>query len=102
MTSDQPRKHGSQAINTIDLLLRSVVDCESLKTIDMVLSGALDNGSRGRAAIPHAVGQPMVLRPSAAVSYGMPENAIVFEGSVTVIGSCAHLASKIRGRVAFT
>lgn len=92
MTSDCPSENGNR---TIDLLFRSVADCGGLKTIGVVLSGALDDGSRGLAAIHHAGGQTMVLRPSSTASHGMPENAIAFDGPVSVIGNGGWLASEI-------
>ncbi|QVI83365.1 chemotaxis protein CheB [Pseudomonas viridiflava] len=95
MTSNLPREHWNQSIETIDLLFRSVADFRGVKTIGVVLLVALDDGSRGLAAIHHAGGQTMVLRPSSNASHGMPENAIAFDGPVSVIGNGGWLASEI-------
>jgi two-component system chemotaxis response regulator CheB len=92
LTRDRARVYGNR---TIDLLFHSVADCGGAQTIGVVLSGSLDDGSRGLAAIHHAGGSTMVLRPSSDSSHGMPENAIAFDGPVTVIGSGSELASAI-------
>lgn len=92
LTADRARLYGNR---TIDLLFHLVADCGGHKTIGIVLSGALDDGSRGLAAIHHAGGQTMALRPSATAVREMPENAIAFDGPVTVIANGAGLAAAI-------
>ena len=92
LTSDRARVFCNRAV---DLLLQSVADCGGHQTIGVVLFGSLDDGSRGLAAIHHAGGNTMVLRPSSASTHGMPENAIAFDGPVTVIGNVLELASAI-------
>lgn len=92
LTRDRARLYGNR---TVDLLFQSVADCGGSKTIGVVLSGALDDGSRGMAAIHHAGGHTMALRPASRASHGMPENAIAFDGPVTVIGSGSDLAAAI-------
>jgi two-component system, chemotaxis family, protein-glutamate methylesterase/glutaminase len=47
--------------------------------IGVVLSGSLDNGSRGLAAIHKAGSLSMVLTPAGPPDRGMPENAIKFD-----------------------
>lgn len=49
MTSNLPREHWNQSIETIDLLFRSVADFRGVKTIGVVLVVALDDGSHGLA-----------------------------------------------------
>lgn len=61
ITRDRTRVFGNR---TVDLLFKSVADCGGHQTIGVVLSGSLDDGSRGLAAIHHAGGNTMVLRPS--------------------------------------
>jgi two-component system chemotaxis response regulator CheB len=92
LTADRARLYGDR---TIDLLFQSVADCGGNKTIGVVLSGSLDDGSRGLSAIHHAGGQTMALRPSSLLGHGMPENAIAFDGPVSVIGSGSELAAAI-------
>lgn len=80
---------------TVDLLFKSVADCGGHQTIGVVLSRSLDDGSRGLAAIHHAGGNTMALRPASLSNHGMLENAIAFDGPVSVIGNGAELASAI-------
>lgn len=80
---------------TVDLLFQPVAGHGGHQTIGVVLSGSLDDGSRGLAATHHAGGNTMVLRPSPPSSHGMPENAIAFDGPVTVIGIVLLLASSL-------
>jgi two-component system chemotaxis response regulator CheB len=63
--------------------------------IGVVLSGSLDDGSRGLAAINAAGGLSMVLTPSAPPMKGMPENAINFDGPIDLIGSPITIAKGI-------
>ena len=51
--------------------------------IGVVLSGSLDDGLRGLAAIHEAGGLSMVLTPAAPPRRGMPENAINYEDPLT-------------------
>lgn len=92
LAADRARLYGKR---TIDLLFQSVADCGGTNTIGVVLSGSLDDGSRGLAAIHHAGGQTMALRPSSLLGHAMPENAIAFDGPVSVIGSGSELAAAI-------
>jgi two-component system, chemotaxis family, protein-glutamate methylesterase/glutaminase len=50
--------------------------------IGVVLSGPLDDGSRGLAAIHKAGGLSMVLTPAGPPERGMPKNAIKFDGPI--------------------
>jgi two-component system chemotaxis response regulator CheB len=92
LTGDPDRIYGNR---TVDLLFQSVADCGGSQTIGVVLSGSLDDGSRGLAAIHNAGGNTMVVRPPTKSSNGMPTNAIAYDGPVSVIGSEAELASAI-------
>jgi two-component system chemotaxis response regulator CheB len=58
------------------------------------LSGSLDDGSRGLAAIHHAGGLTMVLTP-ASPPRGMPENAIAYDGPIDLIGNSHQIAGAI-------
>ena len=63
--------------------------------IGVVLSGSLDNGSRRLAAIHKAGGLSMVLTPAVPPERGMPENAIKFDGPISLIGSSKEIAEAI-------
>ena len=62
----------------------------------MILSGALDDGSSGLAAIHHAGGLTMVLTPAEyAETGGMPRNAIDYDGPIDLMGSITQIAEEI-------
>lgn len=92
LTGDPDRLYGNR---TVDLLFQSVADCGGSQTIGVVLSGSLDDGSRGLAAIHKVGGTTMVVRPPTKSPNSMPTNAIAYDGPVSVIGSEAELASAI-------
>ena len=62
--------------------------------IGVVLSGSLDDGSRGLAAIHKAGSLSMVLTPAGPPERGMPENAIKFDGPHQ-LGSSKEIAEAI-------
>lgn len=84
---------------TVDLLFQSLANIAGPATIGVVLSGSLDDGSRGLAAIHAAGGVTMVLRPAVGPP-SMPENAIRFDGPIDVIGSPIEIAHAIEARLA--
>jgi two-component system chemotaxis response regulator CheB len=92
LIDDPGRQHGNR---TIDLLFRSVAAHGGKRMIGVVLSGSLDDGSRGLAAINAAGGLSMVLTPSAPPTKGMPENAIDFDGPIDLAGSPITIAKAI-------
>lgn len=63
--------------------------------IGVVLSGSLDDGSRGLAAIKAAGGRTMVLTPKRSAGSGMPENAINYDGPIDKIGTPEQIAREI-------
>jgi two-component system chemotaxis response regulator CheB len=63
--------------------------------IGVVLSGSLDDSSRGLAAIQEAGGLTMVLTPSGPPQRGMPENAISYDGPIDLIGTPERIARGI-------
>src|SRR4051794_4287978 len=85
---------------TIDLLFRSLAARAGPAVIGVVLSGSLDDGSRGLAAIHDAGGVTMVLTPDGAGRRGMPENAIGYDGPIDMIGSPGAIAREITRRLA--
>ncbi|WP_434677195.1 chemotaxis protein CheB [Pseudomonas sp. R1-18] len=96
LTGDPDRLHGNR---TVDLLFQSVADCGGSQTIGVVLSGSLDDGSRGLAAIHKAGGTTMVVRSPTKSTNSMPTNAIAYDGPVSVVGSEAELAFAITRHV---
>ena len=85
---------------TVDLLFRSLAALAGPSVIGVVLSGSLDDGSRGLAAIHAAGGVTMVLTPGRDARRGMPENAIGYDGSIDTIGSPGAIAREIARRLA--
>lgn len=79
---------------TADLLFRSVAVHAGSRMVGIVLAGALDDGSRGLAAIHAAGGQTMVVTPSGP-SRGMPENAINYDGPITYIGNAVEIGAAV-------
>ncbi|MCJ2111572.1 chemotaxis protein CheB [Methylobacterium sp. E-025] len=96
IVGDPHRLHGNR---TVDLLFRSVAAHGGHRMIGVILSGSLDDGSRGLAAIHAAGGLTMVLTPSAQPRPGMPENAIAYDGPIDVIGSPHDIAAAIEKAV---
>jgi two-component system, chemotaxis family, protein-glutamate methylesterase/glutaminase len=72
---------------TVDILFNSVAQHAQARGIGVVLSGALDDGSRGLAAIHHAGGATMVLTHEGVVEGGMPSNAPRYDGPIDLMGS---------------
>ncbi|MEA1835198.1 chemotaxis protein CheB [Methylobacterium durans] len=83
---------------TVDVLFRSIAEHAPGRFIGVVLSGGLDDGARGLAAIHEAGGLTMVLTPQPAPAMGMPENAIRYDGPIDFIGSPEAIAAKITER----
>jgi len=79
---------------TIDELFISVAAHAKQRSIGVILSGSLDDGSRGMAAIHHAGGLTMVLDPGMKAR-GMQQNAIDFDGPISFVGSAAQIAMLI-------
>jgi len=96
LVSDPERHHRNR---TVDLLFHSVAEFAGERAVGVVLSGALDDGSRGLAAIKERRGCTMVITPSSMGPSGMPENAISFDGSVDLIGDAPTIARAIRNAV---
>lgn len=90
---DDPYRH--YAGRTVDLLFKSIAAHAGKRIIGVVLSGALDDGSRGLAAIHEAGGLTMVLTPTRPRQRGMPENAITYDGPIDLIGDPRRIAEGI-------
>ena len=89
---DPGRTHRNR---TVDLLFRSVAAHGGSRIIGVVLSGSLDDGSRGLAAINEIGGLTMVVTPARPTEQGMPENAISYDGPIDLIGSPSEIAQAI-------
>jgi two-component system chemotaxis response regulator CheB len=92
LVTDPEKKYRNR---TLDLLFRSLAAAARERAIGVVLSGSLDDGSRGLAAIHEAHGVTMVLT-STAGEQGMPENAADYDGPIDVIGNPRVIAEAIR------
>jgi two-component system, chemotaxis family, protein-glutamate methylesterase/glutaminase len=66
---------------TVDLRFQSLAAHGGTRVIGVVLSGSLDDGSRGLAAIPAVRGQTMVITPDSFANPGTPENAIDYKAA---------------------
>jgi two-component system chemotaxis response regulator CheB len=98
LIDDPNRQYGGR---TVDLLLMSVAKQTGGRMIGVILSGNLDDGSRGLAAIHHAGGVTMVLTPTSGQT-GMPENAIAWDGPIDFIGAPAAIACEIMQVIGLT
>ena len=92
LVDDPDRAHGNR---TVDLLFRSVAAHGGSRIIGVVLSGSLDDGSRGLAAINEIGGLSMVVTPARPSEQGMPENAISYDGPIDLIGSPSEIVQAI-------
>lgn len=97
LIEDRDRRYRNR---TVDLLLLSLAAHAGVRSIGVILSGFLDDGSQGLAAIHHAGGLTMVIQPSGSPAPGMPENAIAYDGPIDVIGSPEEIAHAITAVVA--
>jgi chemotaxis response regulator CheB len=79
---------------SIDTLFNSLAAHAGRRVIGIVLSGGLDDGSRGLAAIHAAGGVTMVLDPGLKPR-GMQQNAIDHDGPIGFIGTIAGIAARV-------
>ncbi len=79
---------------TVDTLFNSLARHAGPRVIGVILSGSLDDGSRGLAAIHAARGLTMVLDPGRKTR-GMQQNAIDYDGPISFIGTAARIAEVI-------
>ena len=76
----------------MDLLFNSVAAYAGNRMIGVVLSGSLDDWISRNSK---AGGLSMVLTPAVPPERGMPENAIKFDGPISLIGSSKEIAEAI-------
>ena len=79
---------------TVDILFESLAEHAGGRTIGVILSGALADGSRGLAAIHAAGGLTMVLEPGNKLR-GMQQNAIDYDGPISLVGTAGEIATAI-------
>jgi two-component system, chemotaxis family, protein-glutamate methylesterase/glutaminase len=79
----------------IDQLFTSLARHYGARTIGVVLSGQLDDGTRGLAAIKKAGGIAVVQSPDEAAYPEMPCNAIRYDGPVDLVAPISDLAAEI-------
>jgi two-component system chemotaxis response regulator CheB len=79
---------------SVDTLFISVAEYAGSRAVGIVLSGSLDDGSRGLAAIHAAGGLSMVLDPGFKPR-GMQQNAIEFDGPIDLVGTAWEIADRI-------
>jgi len=79
----------------IDQLFTSLARHFGPRTIGVVLSGQLDDGTRGVAAIKKAGGIAMVQSPQEAAYPDMPRNAINYGGPIDLVAPTSDLAAEI-------
>ena len=84
---------------TVDILFKSIAAHAKVRGIGIVLSGSLDDGSRGLAAIHHAGGTTMILTQEGVAEAGMPRNAADYDGPIDAMGSAEDLAREVVRRV---
>lgn len=87
--------HGHSMRNrTIDALFASLASHAGPRAIGVILSGALQDGSKGLAAIHAADGVTMVLDPHGKPR-GMQQNAVDYDGPINFIGDREEIVGRI-------
>jgi len=81
--------------HNIDALFQSLARNAGSRTIGIVLSGLLKDGSHGLKAIKEAGGRAFVQSPEEATYRDMPENAIEHDGPVDLVAPVGRLASEL-------
>lgn len=85
--------------NNIDLLFNSLARCAGPRTIGVIFSGLLKDGTEGLRAIKESGGAVLAQSPSEAEYPDMPKSAIDSDGPIDFVGSVPALADEIRRRV---
>lgn len=103
VVSPQLRVHlisdGYYRSSNIDLLFNSLARAAGNRTIGVILSGLLKDGTEGLRAIKESGGVALVQSPAEAEYPDMPESAIQFDGLIDFVGPVTALADEIRRRV---
>jgi two-component system chemotaxis response regulator CheB len=86
---------GFYRAHNIDLLFNSLARNAGTRTIGVVLSGLLKDGTQGLTALKEAGGKALVQSPAEASFKDMPRNAIALDGAVDRVASISELAHEI-------
>jgi len=81
--------------HNIDLLFSSLARNAGPRTVGVVLSGLLKDGTQGLNALKEAGGKALVQSPREAPFNDMPRSAIDFDGPVDMIAPVRDLAQEI-------
>jgi two-component system, chemotaxis family, protein-glutamate methylesterase/glutaminase len=83
--------HRTYANRTVDLLVNSLAERGAGRTIGIILSGSLDDGSSGLCAIKASGGLAMIVPPGGSpvrqVGRGMAQNAAAHLATIDFVGS---------------
>jgi two-component system chemotaxis response regulator CheB len=88
--------------HNIDALFASLARDAGGRTIGVILSGMLKDGSMGLKAIKDAGGIAFVQSPSEAMHSEMPKSAITFDGPIDFVGPVKQIANEIWRRTNHT
>jgi chemotaxis response regulator CheB len=81
--------------HNIDLLFGSLARHAGPRTVGVLLSGLLKDGTEGLSALKEAGGKALVQSPVEAAYKEMPRNAIEFDGPLDMIAPIHDLAQEI-------
>jgi two-component system chemotaxis response regulator CheB len=87
--------NGFYRAHNIDALFCSLARRAGSRTIGVVLSGLLKDGTLGLKAIKEAGGVALVQSPGEAAYPDMPRSAIEHNGDIDLVGPVGELAAEI-------
>ena len=92
-----PNENGHRP--AVDPLFRTAARAHGRRTVGVVLSGSLDDGTAGLQSVKHHGGAALVQDPDEALFSGMPTSAIE-NVAVDFVGEVSALASELVRRIA--